>query len=147
MSRGRESAASQEAQLSPEELKAEQDALRPPPPDYLDDDEKTMWKSIVDRMPAGWFPEETLPLLEQYCHALMRARSIAKKIKKAEDSIKTSVSDYGALLRMETQQSKLIATLATKMRLSQQSSYDRSKRKPVVAAKPWNAAPEQNEDE
>ena len=46
------------------------------------------------------------------------------------------------LLKMQERESRAIATLATKMRLSQQSTYDKSKRKPLMGKKPWQVESE-----
>lgn len=42
---------------------------RPDPPDEyrLSDEQTAEWWSVVNRMPADWFPRETHALLAQFC--------------------------------------------------------------------------------
>lgn len=48
-----------------------------------------------------------------------------------------TVSALDRLLKMQERESRVITTLATKMRISQQSTYDKSKKKPLAGKKPW----------
>jgi hypothetical protein len=103
---------------------------RPSPPDDLTDAQQDEWWAIVNRMPADWFPRETHAILAQYCRHVTRCSKVGHLIDRAEKRKDLTPKDYALLLRQETMQSKLIAALATKMRISQQSTYDRSKKKP-----------------
>jgi hypothetical protein len=68
-------------------------------------------------------------------YAITAARRIAQLI---EEMAPDRVRDFDRLLKAQERESQWIASLATRMRLSQQSSYDKSKRKPVEPAeKPW----------
>ena len=93
-------------------------------------------------MPADWFGRETIPLLAQYVRHIVRSKRIAEMIKRLEDQKDTASFDtksYLKLLRAEDLQSRVLTTLATKMRISQQSTYDKSKKKPsVTGAKLWS---------
>lgn len=110
---------------------------RPDPPDVLNDEQSEEWRKIVNRLPADWFPSETHGLLEQYCRHLVRARRLAQAIDAAESADPFDVKLYRDLLRSEEQQSHVIATLSSKMRISQQSTYDKSRRKPKLNKAPW----------
>jgi hypothetical protein len=106
---------------------------RPVPPDELSEAEANEWRQIVDRLPADWFGRETIPMLVQYVRHIVRVQKLNGTIKSME--ARQGEEDfnyrlYMALLRAETNQSRIISTLATKMRISQQSTYDKSKRKP-----------------
>lgn len=85
-----------------------------------------MWRSVVATKPGDWFTRDTHPLLAAYCRAHMAAEVISQQIAAfdpawmGEDS---GLQRYDLLMRMADRQGKLLATLATKMRLSQQSKY------------------------
>jgi len=104
---------------------------RPEPPDSLTDKQKEEWDAVVKRMPIDWFPRETHALLAQYCRHVTRADDIAQILEMMVKDRKKNFNPvhYTKLLGQEMRQSNAIATLATKMRLSQQSSYDKSKKK------------------
>lgn len=110
---------------------------RPVAPDELTDEQAGEWLAIVNRMPADWFPRETHPMLAQYCRHVVRARRLALLLDKVESSEAFDVKEYRDLLRSEEEQSRAIASLATKMRISQQTTYDKSKKKPQSARKLW----------
>lgn len=132
--RGRKSAASLEvAAVSPLEV-----VERPRCPHDLTDEEAEVWFAVVNRLPADWFPVETHPLLVQYCRSTIQARRVAELIEKATADPELSVAAYDRLLRMQARSSASIAMLATKMRISQQStSNHRGNKKQVSPRKPW----------
>lgn len=142
-SRGRRSAAA--AGLTLITGNGIESAKRPPPPPSLSKEAAEEWKAIVSRLPPEWFPRETHPLLVQLCRLIVRSHQIAKLLETAK---KLSPEQYMALLRSEQALSKSIATLSTKMRISQQSTYDKRKRKDhVPKAQPWEDDDETSEDE
>jgi hypothetical protein len=117
---------------------------RPNCPHDLNDEESEVWFSVVNRLPADWFPSETHPLLTQYCRAVVQARRVAELMEKAtsdldEDGNPTlTIGAYNKLLLMQARQNSTIAMLATKMRISQQSTTNhRGNKKQVTARKPW----------
>lgn len=110
---------------------------RPIPPDELSDEQSDEWQSVVDRLPADWFPRETHGLLTQYCRHIVAARRVAQLIADHEKSDEFDVEVYDRLLKMQEREGRAISSLATRMRLSQQTTYDPKKRKPKAAAKPW----------
>lgn len=115
---------------------------RPAPPGDLTAEQKAEWVSITNRLPADWFPRETHGMLAQYCRHVVASRRVAQLVSAIEaEMAKTdgefSIKDYDRLLKMQEREGRAITSLATKMRLSQQSSYDKSKRKPAVTKKPW----------
>lgn len=110
---------------------------RPSPPADLTAEQADEWRAIVNRLPADWFARETHAILAQYCRHIVRARRIASLIEAAEGAKTFDVDAYRDLLRSEEEQSRAIASLATKMRISQQSSYDKSKKKPQAGKPPW----------
>jgi hypothetical protein len=110
---------------------------RPQPPAGLTDEEMRVWSVVVDAEAADWFRPSQLPLLAQYCRHVVRSNRIAHLIKVAEAADEFDLAEYAGLLKMQERESRAIAMLATKMRLSQQSTYDKSKRKPVLGKRPW----------
>lgn len=112
---------------------------RPDAPYDLTDEQSDEWWAVVNRMPAEWFPRETHAMLAQYCRHVVRARRIAQLLNAAESAKEFDVKEYRDLLRSEEEQSRAIASLATRMRLSQQATYDKSKGKGKAGGvkKPW----------
>lgn len=110
---------------------------RPKPPCDLNDEQSFEWVAIVNRLPADWFGRETQGLLAQYCRHVIAARRVAALIASAEADPECSIKDYDRLLKMQEREGRAISSLATKMRLSQQTTYDKSKKKPSTARKPW----------
>lgn len=130
-SRGRVSAAA----LSVISSSGIEQIRRPAPPASLSGQAADEWKAIVNRMPPDWFPRETHGLLVQYCRLIVRASQIAELM----STKKMSVIEFQRLLRMEQQLSDSLARLATKMRMSQQSTYDQTKKKRFTPQnQPWD---------
>ena len=99
---------------------------RPEPPDELTTEQAEEWRIIVARMPADWFTRETHPLLVDLCRHIVRARVIAAKIDDFDPE--WLVTDAGArtydrLCAMGERETRMMSSLATKMRLTQQSRY------------------------
>lgn len=110
---------------------------RPDAPYDLTDEQVDEWWAIVNRMPADWFPRETHPMLAQLCRHIVRARRLSQLLNAMERKPEFEMKDYRDLLRSEEEQSRAIASLSTKMRISQQATIDKRKTKPVSAPKPW----------
>jgi len=89
-------------------------------PDRLTDDQRSIWGSIVDSKPADWFGSDNLALLEQYCCVQTEARRIASKLREISPEC---LDDYERLIALQNRVSGQLASLATKMRLTQQSRY------------------------
>jgi hypothetical protein len=106
---------------------------RPDPPADATELEAVHWRTVVGRMSPDWFPAETHGILLQYCRHLVRAGQLARMLEAAEKDPK----EFRELLKLEQHQTAAIATLATKMRLTQLSDNDRDKKKPKQAEKPW----------
>lgn len=110
---------------------------RPEPPEELTDEQAEIWREVVSRLPADWFPRETQPMLAQYCRHVIRARRLAQLLDATERAEEFDVKEYRDLLRSEEEQSRAISSLATRMRISQQASYDKSKKKPAPSQRLW----------
>ena len=120
------------------------------PPTSMPDDQKEVWRRVVASCPPDWFQPETLDILEQYCVHVCRAKFLGQMINSMNvASIGTSTDKVLELMRQEHRQSRLVASLATKMRIAQQSTYDKSARRGAKsrasnsgASNPWDAEPE-----
>jgi hypothetical protein len=107
-------------------------------PHDINDEETEVWAAVVGAEPADWFSPSTVPLLTQYCRAVVQARRVAELIEKATSDPELTVKDYDRLLVMQARCSAEIAMLATKMRIAQQSTTNhRGNKKPSAARKPW----------
>jgi len=93
------------------------------PPDTMPDAQKKFWNVIVNSLPVDWFSEENEALLVQYVRTKARADYIAKRI----DSGKLNSKEMADAIKQEGALTRDMAMLATKMRLAQQSTYDKSK--------------------
>lgn len=111
---------------------------RPDAPYDLTDEQADEWRAVVGRMPADWFPRETWPLLSQYCRHIVNARRVAQLIEQAAGRKDLDVGEYDALLKVQERETRAISALARSMRLTQQTTYDKSKKKPLQVAKPWD---------
>lgn len=112
---------------------------RPDAPYDLTDEQSIEWWAIVNRMPADWFPRETHGMLSQYCRHVVSARRVAQLIEQAMDAEAFDVEAYNQLLIMQEREGRALSSLATRMRLSQQTTYDKSKKKPASGRKPWES--------
>jgi phage terminase small subunit len=111
---------------------------RPEPPKGLTSQQAKHWREIVARMPANWFLTEALPILEAYCVQITRQRHLAAKINKLEQAGADEDKEYAGLARRETAGVRALAILATKLRLTPQSTTNKAKQKPVVPMRnPW----------
>ena len=140
--RGRKSAAEKEREVMPASLVTGEFMKPPRPPEELTEEQQEIWQFIVRGLPADWFTRENYPLLVQYCRHISRTRMVSKMLDKMEQQQGFIIKDYRDLLRTEDEQSKAISSLATKMRLTQQTTYDKSKKRPSHSGrKPWENAP------
>lgn len=102
---------------------------RPDPPRELTDEMAHEWRTIVNRLPADWFPAETHGMLAQYCTHIVRARRVRDALNRLEASEDFDPIEYRQLLAAEAKQSREISNLAVRMRLAQSTTHDREKKK------------------
>jgi len=106
-------------------------------PDDLNDEQRAEWQAVVNRLPADWFPRETHSLLAQYCRHVVAARRVAQLIGNAESGEAFDVDEYDKLLKMQEREGRAISSLATRMRITQQATYDPKRKKGSQVKKPW----------
>lgn len=115
---------------------------RPEPLLSLTDEQAQIWRTTVDAMRADHFGPETLELLAQYCRHVAAARHIAQLIEQHENVKKGEDLDlevYGDLLKLQEREGRAMSSLATRMRITQQTQYDKSRKRGSKAPKPWGA--------
>jgi hypothetical protein len=107
------------------EAVALQPAERPDAPYDLNDEQAEEWWAVVNRMPPNWFPRETHGMLAQYCRHVVRGRKVsqmADEMEKLRGTDQFNFDVYRQLLAEEEKQTRTIASLATRMRITQQST-------------------------
>lgn len=116
---------------------------RPDAPYDLTDEQSEEWWAVVNRMPADWFPRETHPLLAQYCRHVVAGRRVAQLIHALENpedkAVALDIGAYDKLLKLQEREGRAMSSLATRMRLTQQTTYDAKRKKPQQAKRPWEA--------
>lgn len=110
---------------------------RPDAPYDLTDEQAEEWWAVVNRMPADWFPRETHGMLAQYCRHVVAARRVAQLVAACEQNADLDVEQYDRLLKMQEREGRAISSLATRMRISQQSTFDKERKKGTQVRKPW----------
>jgi len=101
---------------------------RPEPPrkEKLTDEETAEWYKIVDRMPHGYFTAEMFPVLTALCRHIGYARTIASRLSVyTPQTLKDPdyLDQYLRLLTAHQNESRLIQSAATKLRLTPQARY------------------------
>jgi hypothetical protein len=128
--RGRKSAASRLASVT--------DVLRrPQPPESLTVAEKVVWMELVEAVRGDWFAGGSVFLLELYCRLIAETRQIAHCIQREE----VCGPRWIALVSLQRAIAMSAAALATKLRLTPRSQFDRNQPKLDPASgldlRPW----------
>lgn len=115
-----------------------QSVNRPKPPALLSAEQVDIWNTVVDSLPADWFRPESIEVLVQYCRHAVAARRVAELIKQAETETGFDVQEYDRLLKMQEREGRALSSLATRLRITPQStrSPDAIKCK-AAKKKPW----------
>jgi hypothetical protein len=144
----RQSAASLEfAEFTPE-------GPRLAPPDHLNEQERALWHAIVDPFPPGRFDAGDVVLLIALVEHQARVRQINEQLDEMRHARLISRTRQGekirglfaSLCRMAREETRLIMSLATKLRLPHQTRTLRvladaeRARSPATMARPWDGA-------
>ena len=126
--RGRKTAGSLEA--------VESIPSRPDPPLDLGERQSEIWSEVTSGLPVEWFGDETLSLLTAYCIHMGRFQSMSLA---ADTCLAEGVIDLGIMTAKAAEvESRAALSYATKMRITQQATYDKSKSKASTpASAPW----------
>ncbi|WP_372570372.1 hypothetical protein [Ruegeria jejuensis] len=104
----------------------------------LTQEQSEIWWSVVESLAADWFQPDTYPLLESYCRHVISARKVAQLIAAAEAAEELDVGEYDQLLKMQEREGRALSSLATRMRISQQSTTNhRGNKDPKKKKTPW----------
>lgn len=93
------------------------------PPSDFPPSESEVWRSVVSTKPVDWFQADSAPLLAEYCRAVVMTDRLAMMIEAAMTAPDEDGPSLKDLLKMRDVESRRAATLAVKMRLTQQSRY------------------------
>lgn len=111
------------------------------PPDDLTPDQAARWRAVVDSKPVEWFGPDSAPLLKEYVRAEAMCDLLAVQIETATAG--GEPGEIKALLDMRDKESKRLTSLATKLRLTQQSRYTpqaaATANKKAGNARPWQS--------
>ena len=106
---------------------------RPEPPEQLPEEGEEVWRGIVAGFRADWF-QGSEHILKCYCQTVVIERQVAGMLDKC--SIRSA--RYGELIRLYALVVGSMVSVATKLRLTPQSSRDSRNIKHVsLAPKPW----------
>ena len=96
------------------------------PPDDLTPEQGEVWRAVVASKPAEWFEGDSQPILKAYCKTVSEHARVSVALDafdpewlKTDDGLKR----YDTLTKLQDRHARLMTTLATKMRLTQQSRY------------------------
>lgn len=110
-----------------------------PAPAGLAAEEAALWDEVVASKPADWFQSDSAPLLKEYVRAVHMCDLLSYQVSAA-----ISGGEPGGLkevLKLRDMESKRVASLATKLRLTQQSRYTpqaaSTADKKAGSARPW----------
>lgn len=109
------------------------------PPSDLTPEQCARWRGVVDSKPHDWFGPDSAPLLKEYVRAEAMCDLLAFQIEAALKG--GEQGEVKALLDMRDKESKRLTSLATKLRLTQQSRYTpqaaATANKKAGNARPW----------
>lgn len=115
------------------------------PPEELTPEQAELWVKIAATKSPDWWNDDSAPLLVAYCQAVTDSRAIEELIRRFDPALiedKAGIDQYDKLLAMRARHAGILATLATKMRLAQQSRYNESRASTIdkhtaAGTKPW----------
>ena len=119
-------------------------AVRLAPPVDLTPEQAALWVTTVDSKPVEWFGEDTAPLLAEYVRAAAMCNALERQLQAVMatgDPVDTALLMKG-FLDMRDKESKRLLSIATKLRLTQQSRYtpkaaNTANNRVGAGAKPW----------
>lgn len=119
---------------------------RPEPPADLTEAEATYWREVSATKPADWWKADTHILLKAYCRAAVQHDQIAAAIGAISSRrLKTDKgwAKYERMRKLQATTSGELSSLATKMRLTQQSRYTEKSAatadRKASSGRPWDA--------
>jgi hypothetical protein len=89
------------------------------PPDDLTPEQAVVWRMTVQARPSDYFDQACTALLVEYCRNADRANFVAGLLKQTDP---TDLDLFERLAAMANRESKLLAILAAKLRISPSST-------------------------
>lgn len=88
-------------------------------------DEAIVWRETVEARSADYFSQDAAPLLEEYCRVVVMCRMLAVQIEALlaggdKDDVGVGLKN---LLDMRDKESRRLTSIATKLRITNQSRY------------------------
>lgn len=102
--------------------------------------QREVWLGCVQTKPADWFRADSEPMLLEYVRAVVMSGELERRIQAAIDEGEFLIN-LRTLLEMRDKESKRVAMLATKLRLTQQSRYTPDSAATATkrtVARPWH---------
>jgi len=96
----------------------------PKPPARLTEDQGAIWEALAKAKPPEHFTPDDLPLLVELCRAYDSADKLAERIDRG--IAKYTPETLRTLMGLRDKESRRAVTLATKLRLTSQSRYDKT---------------------
>ena len=109
---------------------------RPEPLADLTTEQRIEWILVVNSLPADFFPAHSHNVLAQYCRHAVACRHVSQMIERLESADMIDIDDYNKLLGMQERESRVLVSLATKMRITQQATILPDKVRPATVIKP-----------
>ncbi|MEQ8504599.1 MAG: hypothetical protein RIB80_04685 [Rhodospirillales bacterium] len=112
----------------------------PGPPADLSKAESAVWREVVAAKPKDWFTAAMFGTLAQLCRHRVRAKQLSMLIDKIAVAADFDVKEFRDLTRDERENTRVIESCETKLRLTPQTQYDKSKKgKASGGPAPWEA--------
>jgi hypothetical protein len=122
-----------------------------PAPDYLTDEQKADWRTLVEPFAPGRFKPDQVPVLVELMRAQSRARHVNEQLATLRKRDLTSDTKggrerraiYMQLRDMADAETRLISSLSTKLRLTDQSNVRKAlataeREKMATGPRPWD---------
>ena len=96
------------------------------------------WKTITQALPADWIKTYAQPLLAELCCHIVASKHVRQLISTAEADPDMSIANYDRLLKMFERESRAIASLSVKLRLSPSTEYRKETKKDLIGDRAWS---------
>ena len=113
----------------------------------LNDPEAAIWRAITEAMPRDWFQREHHEMLVAYCRSVAMADFVSAEINRYQPKflrVDGGVERLAKLTKIRDQEVRTAMSLATRLRLTNQSRYDartaarRRDDPPAGTRRPWD---------
>lgn len=102
-------------------VKLETPSVHLAPSDHLTAEQAEIWRQTVHARSPDYFSQDAVPLLEEFCRVVIACRVLAAKVDRL--MAKGKMKELRQLLEMRDRESKRLTSIATKLRITNQSRY------------------------